>query len=315
MFSRKFSSNIRRKKRMITSLIILLVVFLGLGYSAFSTNLGINGALKVDKYNPKIYWALQDNDNDSVNETLVLSSEEVTGQLQGNFTADTSFNRVSQVPWVTTNNYSSTSNKSYNVTTVNVAKEINPTSTAYWFQGVGYNASTFNANLGKINTSQVTNMSYMFAYTGQSATTWNIGDISDWNTSQVTNMSNMFQYAGYNATTFTADLEKLNTSQVTNMSSMFQNAGHNATTWDIGDLSTWDTSQVTDMSSMFSSSGYSATTWDIGDLSGWGTSQVTDMNRMFYYAGLKATTWDIGDLSEWNTSQVTDMKYMFNYAG
>ena len=97
MFGRKFSSNIRRKKRMIISSIILLVVFLGIGYSAFTTNLGINGTLKVDKYEEKIYWALQDNDNDSVNETLVLSSEEVTGQLQGNLTADTSFDRASQV--------------------------------------------------------------------------------------------------------------------------------------------------------------------------------------------------------------------------
>ena len=53
MFNRKFSSNIRLRKRMITSLIILLVVFLSAGYAAFTTNLGINGTLNVSKYKEK----------------------------------------------------------------------------------------------------------------------------------------------------------------------------------------------------------------------------------------------------------------------
>ena len=59
MFNRKFSSNIRRKKRMIISSIILLVVFLGIGYSAFSTNLGINGTLNVSKYDQTLYGVLE----------------------------------------------------------------------------------------------------------------------------------------------------------------------------------------------------------------------------------------------------------------
>ena len=265
MFSKKFSSNIQRRKRMVLTSLILLVVFLGLGYSAFSTDLGINGILKVNKYNPKIYWALQDNDNDSVNETLVLSSEEVNGVEQGSFAADTSFSTTSQVPWVASTSASSTSNKSYNVTTVNIEKEIFPTSTAYWFGGVGYNASTFNANLEKLNISQATNMSYMFSNAGQRATIWNVGDLSEWDTSQVTTMKRMFS-----------------------------DAGAYATTWTIGDLSGWDTSQVTDMSDMFQYAGCNSTTWDIGDLSEWDTSKVTNMTGMFYYTGhYNATTWDI----------------------
>ena len=58
MFSRKFSSNIRRKKRMITSLIILLVVFLSIGYSAFTSNLSINGTLGVSKYEEKTLYGV-----------------------------------------------------------------------------------------------------------------------------------------------------------------------------------------------------------------------------------------------------------------
>ena len=151
MFNRKFSSNIIRRKRMITSSLILLVVFLTVGYSVFSTDLSINGILGVSKYDPKIYWALQDNDSDNVNETLVLSSEEVTGNEHGSFPSSTSFGNPSQVPWIAAA-YNSTSNKSYNVTTINIEKEISPTSTAYWFNGVGYNASTFTANLENLNT-------------------------------------------------------------------------------------------------------------------------------------------------------------------
>ena len=59
MFNRKFSSNIRRRKRMIKSTIILLVVFLSIGYSAFSSNLGINGTLNVSKYDQTLYGVLE----------------------------------------------------------------------------------------------------------------------------------------------------------------------------------------------------------------------------------------------------------------
>ena len=59
MFNRKFSSNIRKKKRMITSAIILLVVFLSIGYAAFTTNLGINGTLNVSKYDRTLYGVLE----------------------------------------------------------------------------------------------------------------------------------------------------------------------------------------------------------------------------------------------------------------
>ncbi len=54
MFNRKFSSNIRRKKRMITCALITIIFGLGIGYAAFSTNLGISGDLGVSKYNPDI---------------------------------------------------------------------------------------------------------------------------------------------------------------------------------------------------------------------------------------------------------------------
>ena len=63
MFNRKFSSNIRRRKRMIKSTIILLVVFLSIGYSAFSSNLVVDGTLMISEYedpqNPTLYGVLK----------------------------------------------------------------------------------------------------------------------------------------------------------------------------------------------------------------------------------------------------------------
>ncbi len=166
------------------------------------------------------------------------------------------------------------------------------------------------------DTSNATDMSYMFYNAGFSATTWSIGDLSSWDVSNVTNMSGMFFAAGSSATTWSiGDLSSWDVSNVTDMSSMFSDAGSPATTWSIGDLSSWDVSNVTNMNGMFSYAGSSATTWSIGYLSSWDVSNVTDMSYMFNNAGRSATTWSIGDLSSWDVSNVTNMRGMFSYAG
>ena len=193
----------------------------------------------------------------------------------------------------------------------------NVTNMYYMFYTTGVAANTaFSLDLSSWDTSNVTNMSYMFTAAGYNATTWSIGDLSGWDTSKVTEMSAMFSSAGYNATTWSiGDLSDWDTSKVTTMASMFYYAGRSATTWSIGDLSGWDTSKVTNMQQMFSCAGRSATTWSIGDLSGWETSSVTNMGSMFAEAGRNATTWSIGDLSDWDTSSVTNMYQMFSSAG
>jgi surface protein len=58
-----------------------------------------------------------------------------------------------------------------------------------------------------------------------------ISGISDWDTSNATDMSYMFSSAGRSATTFTLDLSSWNTSNVTDMSGTFLYAGSSATTW------------------------------------------------------------------------------------
>ena len=204
-------------------------------------------------------------------------------------------------------------NEQSKIKSIEIGKQIKPLSTAYWFRNLQY---VQNIKLENLETSSVTNMTYMFNSAGGSVTTFTISDdISNLDTSKVTNMSHMFDSAGRNATTWSiGDISNWDTSNTTDMSSMFYSAGYNATTWTIGNLSNWNTSSVTDMGYMFYSAGRNATTWSIGNLSNWNVSSVTHMGSMFYSAGYNATTFTL-NLSNWNTSSVTYMGSMFYRTG
>jgi surface protein len=188
------------------------------------------------------------------------------------------------------------------------------TDMSYLFYGVGKTTETFNLDLSQLNTSEVTNMEGMFSGAGSNATSWSIGDISGWQTGKVMDMSSMFNGAGSNADTFTLDLSSWDTSAVTDMAAMFSGAGSNATSWSIGDISGWKTGEVKDMSSMFNGASSNTDTFTL-DLSSWDTSAVTNMSEMFKLAGHGATSWNIGDLTEWDTKNVTNMEGMFSGAG
>ena len=158
---------------------------------------------------------------------------------------------------------------------------INGTDASYMF---------YNYNLGElpqIDTSNVTNMKYMFS--NSKAT---ILDLSNFDTSKVTNMGSMFS----NSAATILDLSSFDTSNVTDMSYMFTNC--KATTID---LSSFDTSNVTDMSYMFKNC--KATTID---LSNFDASNVTNVYMMF--ADSQATTID---LSSFNASKATSTNSMF----
>ena len=169
-------------------------------------------------------------------------------------------------------------------------------------------------NFENFNTSKVTDMNYMFNYTGSNATACNLENISNWDVSNVTNMKRMFASAGYSATTWNLDLSGWDTGKVTDMNYMFASAGYSATTWNLSGISNWDVSNVTNMSGMFNDAGYSTTTWNL-DLSGWDTGKVTDMNSMFSRSGYKSTTWNLGNISNWGVENVTNMDSMFKQAG
>ena len=119
-----------------------------------------------------------------------------------------------------------------------------------------FSGSVFNQTINSWDTSNVTNMGFMFA----NARAFN-SPIGAWNTGAVTNMTFMFS----DAWAFNQSINSWNTSNVTNMSLMF--AAAFVFNQAIGG---WNTSAVTNMNQMFQS----ATVFN-QNISGWTVAQVT----------------------------------------
>ena len=140
-------------------------------------------------------------------------------------------------------------------------------------------------DVSKFDTSQVTTMTWMFAECSSLTSL----DVSKFDTSKVTNMSYMF----YNCRSLTSlDVSKLDTSNVTNMSGMFENVRRLTSL----DVSNFDTSQVIDMSWMFGNcSGLTSL-----DVSSFDTSQVTNIDSMF----CNCPAWDAVDKTKFAGANV-----------
>ena len=186
----------------------------------------------------------------------------------------------------------------------------------YMFAGC---SSLTSLDLSNFDTSKVTDMRYMFAGCNSLTSL----DVSNFDTSKVTSMGDMFSRC---ESLTSLDVSKFNTSKVTNMSAMFY-ACNSLTSLDV---SKFDTSKVTNMETMFSgcrnltsldvsnfdtskvtrmgSMFYHCSSLTSLDVSKFDTSQVTDMGAMFEYCS-KLTSLD---LSKFDTSEVTDMRYMFS---
>ena len=113
-------------------------------------------------------------------------------------------------------------------------------------------------DLNDIYTGNITDMSYLFAYSHFN------GDISKWDVSNVTNMDSMFACSKFNN-----DILNWDVSNVTNMKGMFYRSVFN------NDISKWDVSNVTNMNYMFSLSKFD------GDISKWNVSNVTNNTKIF----------------------------------
>lgn len=150
--------------------------------------------------------------------------------------------------------------------------------------------------LENIDTSNVTDMSYMFYYCIELTSELNL---SNFVTNNVNNMSNMFAYCCANTDGVKINITGFDTSNVTDMSYMFY--GKNR----IVGLDKLNTSKVTNMSYMLA--GYSEESFA---LTNFDTSNVTDMSYMFYGAQCKNI-----DISSFNTSKVTNMSGMFLGSG
>lgn len=236
------------------------------------------------KWKEKMTYAIYVRDDYSLR--FIKSADTITqGSVYNNMTVtavysefeNKAFTSVSQVPWYDNNYYNNTIVKQ-----VIVEDKIQPVNTAYWFNYM-YDCECF--DLEKLDTSEVTDMSYMFAWAGFDASTITIKGVEDFDVSNVKKMPYTFAYTGRNSSSVIVDLSRWNVSKVTNMSNMFAGMGYLANTFSVGDLSKWNVSNVTNMYSMFQQAGYVAT-WSL-DCRNWDVSKVTSYNNFDFQVDAK----------------------------
>ena len=182
---------------------------------------------------------------------------------------------------------------------------------------IGVNLFGADGNFNWIDTSGITDMSYLFVVVNN--TDFN-GHIELWDVSNVTNMEGMF----YEAESFNRPIGDWDVRFVTNMSYMFYGAvefNQPIGDWDVRNVTTmkcmfekattfnqpigdWDVSNVTIMEWMFDS----AVEFN-QPIDGWDVSNVTYMGGMFFEAASFNQ-----DISQWNVKNVkyTDEDIFFN---
>ena len=168
--------------------------------------------------------------------------------------------------------------------------DVRPTTTFMWFSGMK-NLTTIE-NMQYLNTSDVTNMGFMF----YECSSLKSVDVSHFDTSNVTNMDYMFATC---SELTEIDVSHFDTSNTTSMISMFSDCYELVNL----DLSHFDTSNVTNMFYMF----YECSGLRSLDVSNFDTSNVSDMYKMFY--GLKISSLDV---SNFDISKCEDTRYMFS---
>lgn len=162
---------------------------------------------------------------------------------------------------------------------------------SWWFSG--FKGLTTITHLEYLNTSQVTNMQYMFS----NCESLEALDLSTFNTENVTSMSNMFYYC---KSLKSLNLSSFNTSKVTFMGSMFSDCESLTAL----DLSSFNTENISNYGYMFQYC-KSLTTLD---LSSFNSKEI--LNTSFMFTGCIALK--TIDISSFDTSKTTDMNLMFS---
>ena len=247
------------KYRIYFSILLFVFLFIGIGYSYISTSLSMVGNITVAKYTVPII--------DSYNNRL--KNAYLSGTYRGKIktiTLDDSIN----IPNDAVISWDVSVNQDGGV--IAYLKTNNDDNTMYdlYIEGDGELIANEDSSL-------------MFAYLINLDSITGL-DILD--TSNVTNMSYMFASTGFNSQNFTLDLGYyFDTSNVTDMSYMFDNTGCNNPVFTLDLGGSFDTNKVNNMKYMFYKTGYSSSvfTLDLGDI--FDTSNVINMSYMFYNTG------------------------------
>ena len=169
-------------------------------------------------------------------------------------------------------------------------KDARPKDCSWWFSG--FKGLTTITHLEYFNTSQVTNMQYMFS----NCESLEALDLSTFNTENVTSMSNMFYYC---KSLKSLNLSSFNTSKVTFMGSMFSDCESLTAL----NLSSFNTENISNYGYMFQYC-KSLTTLD---LSSFNSKEI--LNTSFMFTGCFALK--TLDISSFDTSKTTEMINMF----
>lgn len=244
------------------------------------------------------YWAGSSSDTDViVYANYVINGKTYKTQLASNSASATyntfyMFNGDAR----TGNTSSSYLSKSRYIESIKFSKDIdtsNVTNMSYMFNGC---EALKDLDVSCFDTSNVTDMQWMF----RNCESLTHLDINNFDTSKVTNMQWMFSYC--DALT-SIDLSSFDTSKVTNMSAMFSNGSFTSL-----DLSNFDTCNVIDMSYMFNTCGNLASL----DLSIFNTGKATNMSAMFQHCSALSNIYVTE--GKWSTTQA-NTGYMFNGCG
>ncbi len=298
MLMRKIGRHKRKKQKnflIIGSLSLLL--FLCVGYAAFSTNLSITAKGNV-KEKSRVIQAWEENSQtdfhlDFYKQNIVsatfLDNNSVPSSAVESWNVSEDKENGSVMAWVIPNNNDNTKYDLYIGAPAGVIA--NEDSGYVFYDFTLLNNIEFNSNF---NTVRVTNLEGMF----RNCLSIETLNLSSFNTSNVTNMHEMF----YNCDKIQSlDLSNFDTSNVTNMVSMFLDCDSLLSL----DVKNFNTSNVTTMEAMFGN----CDNIESIDVSNFDTSNVTNMRDMFSYnPNLKSIT----GLEDFNTSNVTNMIGMFN---
>ena len=297
----------RRKKQKKILIIgsLSLLLFLCVGYAAFSTNLSITAKGNV-KEKTRVIQSWEENSqtdfhSDFYKENIVSATFLDNNNVPSNATEswNVSEDKVNGgvMAWVIPNN---ADNTKYDLYIGAQSGVIANEDSGYLFYNL-QNIESINFN-NNFDTSNVNDMSRMF----QNCKSLKSLNLNNFDTSNVITMANMFDNC---SNLQTLDISNFKTNQVTNMAWMFAHIKV-----DTLDLSSFDTSSVTTMIGMFSD----CSNLQSLNLSNFDTSKVTDMSYMFSMGNNISAETSTGklttlDLSSFNTSKVTTMAHMFEY--
>ena len=292
---RKIGRHKRKKQNKILIIgSLLLLLFLCVGYAAFSINLSITAKGNIKEKTRVIQsWNSTDQTDfhsdfykQNILSITFLDNNKVPSNAMESWNVSENKENGEVMAWVVPNN---NDNTKYDLYIGAPAGVIANEDSSYMFYKF---AEATNIDLKHLDTSNTLNMHSMFDQCNKAT---NI-DVSNFNTINVINMLAMFSECH---SLENIDLSSFDTSNVTNMSWMFY---HNYNLLNL-DINNFNTSHVINMEQMF----VGCRSLQTLDVSNFDTSNVTDMSHMFQ--DLRITQLN---LCNFDTLKVTDMDNMFD---